>query len=318
MVLFLTGVPGSGKTYFAVNYLYDTFVNNKSKHFGANKRFITNIEGFNYGLFDNKGKALDFENLKNQLTFLYRMKDSGCADTELLEKIKEFELDSALFIIDECHTFLSKDDEILVWWLSYHRHFFHNILLVTQNLALVNRKYYAFSEFFYSAQASSLRIFSWIFRYKVFTDARLYKKTETKGFTLKFNKDVYALYHSGDNQQSKKVVVYYILIAFFLFILFIAVMYSIPKIWMRSASVDNNTSKPATNVQTNNYVPRAPNVYLVICRYNDCYMDGHRFYYSQIHKHFLRSVLHTQVKDDYKEHLILIEDDKKYLLGIKQ
>ncbi|MDR2904741.1 MAG: zonular occludens toxin domain-containing protein [Helicobacteraceae bacterium] len=315
MILFLTGVPGSGKTYFAVNYLFDTFINKKSKHFGESKRFIANINGFNYETFGKIGRELDYDRLYSQLNHLFLLKENGADDNELLVVAQDFEIDKALFIIDECHSFFDKDNKVLVWWLSYHRHLYHNILLITQNLGLVNKKYCSFSEFFYSAQASSLRIFSSVFRYKVFTDSRLYKKTEVKGFTLKFNPQVYSLYHSGQNEQPRKVIFYYLAIALLFFFLTFLIFLIVPKVW--GAGQIEEKPKERAQPAFSSSVSSFPKVYIVICRINECFLDGHRFSYLQLKQHFSRSILHTIAKEDYDQHFVIIEDHKKYLLGVK-
>lgn len=216
MLEVFTGVPGSGKTYYAVDYVYNCFLDNKHKNFGKFKRFFTNINEFKFDTFNDVGDVahvLDFEDLKKkiyELRILYLQKNP---DTVLIEKAKESNIYDTLFIIDEAHNYFADQDDVLVWWLSYHRHLHQDIILITQNINLIQKKYLSFSEFFYRAVPSSLRLFSHVFAYKQFITPQLYKNSLTNTIKLKFRKGVYALYGSGANTQSTKVLYKFLAIA---------------------------------------------------------------------------------------------------------
>jgi zona occludens toxin len=144
---------------------------------------------------------------------------SKVGDSVLLERADELELSNTLFIIDEAHNFFDAKNDVLVWWLSYHRHLHQDIILITQNLALIYRKYLTFGEFFYRAVPSSLRLRGGVFTYHQFVNYKLYKTSHTDTIKVKFNKAVYDLYGSGANTQGKKVILKFIIIGFVLFLI---------------------------------------------------------------------------------------------------
>ena len=214
MIEFYTGVPGSGKTYRAVSYLYDIFLDTKSKQFGKFAKFYTNINEFKFEEFP-RGVAydLDFDELLSRLTQLHKLYMAKCTDSELMDLATNLELSNSFFVIDEAHNFFEKKNTVLTWWLSYHRHLHQDIILITQNLALVESKYKSFSEFFYKAIPSSLRVFGNSLKYEQYIGSRMYKTQRSEKFSLKFNPVVYDLYSSGANTQAKKVIYKYIAFA---------------------------------------------------------------------------------------------------------
>lgn len=214
MIEFYTGVPGSGKTYRAVSYLYDIFIDSTSKSFGKFGKFYTNINEFKFEEFP-AGVAydLDFEELLEKLKLLHNLYMKKCTDSELNELAVSLDLDNCFFVIDEAHNYFEKKNSVLTWWLSYHRHMHQDIILITQNLALVESKYKSFSEFFYRAVPSSLRIFGNTLKYEQFIGSRMFKYQRSDKFTLKFNPAVYELYSSGANTQGKKVIYKYVAFA---------------------------------------------------------------------------------------------------------
>lgn len=284
MLEFYTGVPGSGKTYRAVDHAYSCFLDDKSKTYGKYQRLFTNINEFNFDIFNGKndhsfsgenekptllgvlksfknrkaspkdqfakvsatkifnpkativsGKRelktnesalasddvafnLDMDQLIASLSELRDLYLSKVGDTVLMDRAKELGLSYALFIIDEAHNFFDAKNDVLVWWLSYHRHLHQDIILITQNLALIYRKYLTFGEFFYRAVPSSLRLRGGVFTYHQFIKYQLYKSSHTDTIKVKFNPAVYALYGSGANTQGKKVLYKFIAIAVVLFI----------------------------------------------------------------------------------------------------
>jgi zona occludens toxin len=245
MLRIITGIPGSGKSYFAVNYLYDTFQNDKSTHFGENTHFYTNINEFKFDFFSNGiGFYLDFDDLYTKLTTLhYSAVTLKKNDKDLKEEAKELGLLSALFVLDEAQNYFDKDDKVLVWWLSYHRHIDQNIILLSQSLDLMHAKYKKFSESFLRAVPSSLRIISSVFRYKDYIGSRMSANQLTGTVKLKFNVDVYSLYHSGANTQGKKVVWKFLAIFAVLLIVFVLIIFGIARVWSsRGVKKDENTT----------------------------------------------------------------------------
>lgn len=215
MITFITGIPGSGKTALAVKEIITT----QQKYC----YIYTNINDFDFSKIPNS-KELKFSEIYNVLLECYNLQVRGSSDDELLNFLKEHCLEKVLFVIDECHNYFDGQDILLVWWLSYHRHLHHDIILITQNLSLVNSKYKAFSEVFYRASSPSTRFLKHILKYNKYIDSRMTQASHFGMDTINTKHiKVFDYYKSGFNQKGKSIFKKYLVIGAVLFIiLFIA------------------------------------------------------------------------------------------------
>jgi zona occludens toxin len=215
MITFITGVPGSGKSYKALLTIYNNFSNSKNAKRDIKKEYHYCYTNINEVKFDKLKNVfpLDMDDLKSKLTILHGLYKEKNTDEVLIEKCKEFELDRVLFVIDECHNIFDTNDKILIWWLSYHRHLYHDIFLITQNLSLVFTKYKSFSEYFYRAKSSTLSLNKKFFYYEVFLKSNLANNAKSHTEKISKNQEVFELYHSGDSVESKNVILRLIFIA---------------------------------------------------------------------------------------------------------
>jgi zona occludens toxin len=272
MIDYYLGLPGSGKTYRAVDHVYNCFLDDKSKLFGKYDRFFTNINEFKLDTF-NASKTvaynLDMDVLKAQLAELRSLYLSKVGDTVLMDKADELNLSNTLFIIDEAHNFFDDKNDVLVWWLSYHRHLHQDIILITQNLALIYRKYLTFGEFFYRAVPSSLRLRGGVFTYHQFVNYKLFKTSHTGTIKVKFNQAVYELYGSGANTQGHKVIYKFIAIGVVL-VLLVTFLFNFVA---STFGNDNNTSSAAA-VESVLGTNDKSSTFSVVCVGNDCSCMG--------------------------------------------
>lgn len=118
----------------------------------------------------------------------------------------------SLIVIDECHLYFEeRADPVLIRFLSYHRHFNIDLILVTQNKNLIDKKYLSFIESMYIALPSSKRLFSHNilgfnlvkFRYRKYASYQEYSSNIVGTESLSFKKDVYSLYNSGGTEITK-------------------------------------------------------------------------------------------------------------------
>jgi len=239
MIELTKGVPGSGKTYRAVYSLYANFGINKDK-IKTDKNFIynnidfayTNINQIQTDKFEAETiKILDFEKFKIDIELLYKLQTSGTDDIALLETAKGMNLANCLIILDECHNYLGKENAALVWWLTYHRHLNQQIYLITQALNLVNAKYKAIPEFFYSAIPSSRKLFGSTMAYNQYTDSRMSEKNKSGKKKIKFIQEIYDTYHSGENQQSENLIKKFGIYAILLFAMVTFIILMIQSYW---------------------------------------------------------------------------------------
>lgn len=346
MIEYYTGVPGSGKTYNAVNHAYNCFIDSSHKQYGKYKNFYTNINEFNFEFFNDNALIseksdkkqsllksifssikipsanknhffikekkltpndsavasdteiqivkkvvaynLDIDKLLESLTILHTLYLEKADDSVLIEKSRELNILDTLFIVDECHNYFSASNDILIWWLSYHRHLHQDIILITQNLSLIYRKYLSFGEFFYKAVASSLRVRSSVFTYHQYINYHLYKNAHSDTIKVNFRASVYALYASGANTQSKKVIYKYIFIAVAL-LLVVFLVFNMIISRFSHANDDSNKTTPGVNSKNINTAqsstlnsPAPQNIsnidsFSVVCVENDCISNNQHF-----------------------------------------
>ena len=223
-ITYIVGNPGSGKSYLAVYKIWEFFYKNKKKktkidneNLQKYKICYTNINEFKFNLFDNV-LEFDFNDLMYHLTNLYTMYQNKENDQKLLEYCENNSFKNALFVIDEVHNIFKKNDEILIWWLTYHRHLYHDLFLITQDLSLVPNEYKRIAEFFYKAVDSGKRLFSKKFRYIQYSNYRMYQNSIIQGGALNipFSTEIFNLYHSGNDTKIKSFVQKYLIFAFLL------------------------------------------------------------------------------------------------------
>jgi zona occludens toxin len=207
MIELLTGVPGSGKTYFAVDRLIKAYEK-------KDRPIFTNI---NLTLpYDDILQPLDVKDFhefcQKELEFFEQFReiqsqkrkddpehdeadnyDEALKNSGLLDKYG-----SALIFWDECHNDLDTRDSAYVRWMSYHRHFEGmDVLLITQSLSLIDRKYKGFIDKYYFGVNAAKRLFSTTFKYKVYTDHREYEKFFIETISLPSSKKTFSFYDSG-------------------------------------------------------------------------------------------------------------------------
>lgn len=277
-ITYLTGIPRSGKSYWAVYKLYHYFVEKKRKRpfligffyknfykkvkkenrksfiialyniFGKKEKFFfyayTNINQFDFSK-SSRIKFFDYDVLYSHLEYLHAMYLSKCNDAELLDYARLHDLYKVIFVIDECQNFFAKDNIVLTWWFSYHGHLHQDIFLITQNLGLIYKEYFKLAEFFYRAIPPSNRLYANKFRYMQFNSYQLYKTDRIGVFNVPIVQDVFKMYVSGAENNSPSVVRKYFLFA----ILFFVFLFSAFILFLGSFSTDTPIS--ATTLDSN-------------------------------------------------------------------
>lgn len=231
-VHFLTGVPGAGKTYFAVDLL--------SKEYAKKSRPIfTNI---NLKIaYDDILQPLDVDDFHEfcatEFSFFQNYKSEQSKkrkDDPDYDEVDNYDealkasgiLDkygSSLIVWDECHNDLDQLDPVYVRWLSYHRHFEGmDVLLITQSLDLIERKYKRFADKYFFGLNAAKRIFSTTFKYNVYTDHRQYEKFWIETISLPSKREIFSLYDSGHYKVNKSAAFKKLALPFLL-LLFLAI-----------------------------------------------------------------------------------------------
>ncbi len=218
MISLIVGFPGSGKSYYAVKRIHDILSNDK-KNDNNIENIYTNIGGIKFDYFPNSKvgfKKLKEDELMIYLSECFRLyelyKSHENVDDYLIKYSKEQGFYNALIIFDECHDFFSGQDRIKIFWLTYHRHLNHEIILLTQNKSLINTKYRAIPEQFIEAQPRSKKIFSNTLSYKHYVAFAMRKQDLFSSSSIKTSQEIFNLYQSGNKSNQKSVIIKFIVI----------------------------------------------------------------------------------------------------------
>jgi zona occludens toxin len=262
MLRFITGLPRTGKTYYAVNEIYTKFMNVKSSEYKKHHYLYTNIGGLKFDQIQlalssepidtdddvvvKKAIELDWSKVYHHLKKAYELSQSKKTDDEIVLYLQEKSLSPAVFYIDECyHFFKKRSDPVLIWWLAYHGHLAHDINLMLQNKDLISSEYQAFTEVFIDAQPKSLSFSNNVLRYYFYASPQYIPQQRYDSTTLKTDQKVFDLYKSGDVHKPKKVLTkYYLLLA----IMVIFAVYSVSKLLFFRDSSDVLNTKTEKDV----------------------------------------------------------------------
>lgn len=203
MIRIVQGNPGSGKSYYAVNYLakfstYDDLYKEHTLNDGV--LVITNLEGL-------KIKHLDFEALVQRFTV---EKFLTVANFEII--IEKYRCRHVVLIIDEAQKYLDSKfyDKDVFYFFQYHRHLGIDIFLLTQSVSTICRQLPPLSEFILQAAPRSKGV-AGTFRYK-FTDCKgqfLYSQAVKKNQTI-FR--MYKSFSADEAEKPKNVLTHWVIV----------------------------------------------------------------------------------------------------------
>lgn len=183
MIVIVFGVPGSGKTYFALHKLLKSglIIFDEGVYCVADSYLlITNIDGIrvsgvvSWDALYQSGKWYDFS-----------------AYTEVFNSGKKLVL-----VVDEAQKYFSKLSQNELLFFQLHRHYAIDIILITQNLQQLDNRLVGNAEYLIRALPKSDRIFS-SFRYHVISSFD--KATVLKKFSVPVSEEVFFLYRSFED-----------------------------------------------------------------------------------------------------------------------
>jgi len=215
MIRLIGGLPGSGKSYYAANFiskygeydqLYKTFVITKDVE------IFTNLDDLQikHQSLDGEGGCFD----------LYGG-PSGFFTIENFKRIrKSWPKSHLLVIIDEAQRII--DDDLLknkdvAFFFQYHRHLGIDIFLLTNDIASCSKKVVGLCEFLVEAQPRSKGL-PGVFRYK-FKDTKgnfLYSQS------VRLKQEVFGIYKSfttDETEKPKNVILHWLIMLFVVLIL---------------------------------------------------------------------------------------------------
>lgn len=190
----ITGVPGSGKTYYAVNHLlenYCKFDDKKQEYVLKNDHtIITNIDSLtlpHINLDDALSKS--GKNIHDFFQVPYQEKISL--------KYKKI-----IYLLDEAQRFFPYRNKIgsETWfYFEYHRHLGHDVYIITQDKKLMAQNITLLAE---NELRAAKRTFSLLgeFRYLLKCDNEIIDR-----ITIRSKKNVFDVYKSFEAQASEKI-----------------------------------------------------------------------------------------------------------------
>jgi zona occludens toxin len=203
---------GSGKTFRAVYTILNDY-----KKYG---KVFTDIGGFKYS---NNIESVTYNKFTSVFRSLYQdylgyvQIGEENLDIKLKQKLIDSDVlknmdDPTLFVFDEAHNlFSSRSDPFLVWFISYHRHFNLDVILITQTYSLMARDYWKLIQEYVHSLPQSRMLFSKKFKYQHHITVPYYNaNTLSKTTTLSLDPLVFGAYKSGDVVRTKSVLMLYL------------------------------------------------------------------------------------------------------------
>ncbi|MFN3978696.1 MAG: zonular occludens toxin domain-containing protein, partial [Sulfurihydrogenibium azorense] len=186
MITIIEGVPGSGKTYFAVFKTVEKL--NRIKYTKIN--IITNIENFQVN--DDRVHLTTFETQEELFRIL---------NVDYFKENYTFNYEYNFIIVDECQRYFYKmSNKDVLFFLQYHRHLNCDIFLITQTMRSLPSEIVFLAESFVEAIPRSFTLKN-IFRYNVRDIAT---KEVIDRFTLPVKSEIFSMYRSAHIENTDR------------------------------------------------------------------------------------------------------------------
>jgi len=198
MAILITGLQGSGKSYKAVYTIYY----DRKKY----SKIFTDIDGFKN--FDN-ARFQNFSGLIKILEECYNsnvIEDKPFSDSiEILKKFGILDNEASkekrtLIVVDEAQNHFGtakKLSEVLLWFITQHRHLYIELILLTQKYNLLRSQYLIFNEF-YEAVPPIKKISNKKFSYYFYASVPPNDKSYISTVSIPIEEKIFKLYQSGD------------------------------------------------------------------------------------------------------------------------
>lgn len=190
----ITGVPGSGKTYYAVYHLLNNYCryNKELQEYQLKEdhTIITNIDCLTLPHI-NLDDALKKSNKTVHEFFQVPYQE------KITEKYKKI-----IYLLDESQRFFPYRNKIgseTFFYFEYHRHLGHDVYIITQDKKLVAQNIILLAENELRACKRTFSIFG-EFRYLLKTDNEIIDR-----ITIRSQKKIFQVYKSFDSATSEKV-----------------------------------------------------------------------------------------------------------------
>jgi len=142
MFLIFSGKPGGGKTYRAVNEILKP--ENQDKFV-----ILHNIDGLKPEKFNCPDLVIDWRVKYIDSGLVSSVEEFFSEDfqTELSKHFMEKHKKPMLIVIDECHRWMQNKNDIMLAWLSFHRHLGQYVVGITQRETMIHHTYRALHQY---------------------------------------------------------------------------------------------------------------------------------------------------------------------------
>jgi hypothetical protein len=191
-ITLITGIPGGGKSYWAVNAIL--FRKLQEKYV-----IYHNITGLRDEFVDTDAvkRWTDFTDEREPGGFFTRV-----TQEKLCKQVQEERSKPVLIIIDEAGAILGKEDPEVFRWLSWHRHLGQDVWIIVQDAGMIARSYRKLAEIEIRGVKNGI-INHFLYSHRA-------GKTEFKLERLSKNEAVFAAYESFTQAGAKKGMSFYI------------------------------------------------------------------------------------------------------------
>jgi len=212
----ILGTQGSGKSYYAVHKI--------SKEQAKYSVIYTNIADFKYSANIKKLNPTLFFNTHVKPLYDTHKKDNNVSDLTLKRlfygSLGLEEDAKMLLVLDEAHNYIGKKNDVLQWFMTYHRHLNVDYLVITQILTSISLDNRIFNNIIF-AYPTSRQFLPNRIRYKSYLSLPLSDSNLNRKFSIKKEKSVFDLYHSGGIIKTDKSSIKFYLIFLLSLLLFV-------------------------------------------------------------------------------------------------
>lgn len=320
MTFAVVGKPGSGKTYYAVNYA----VNNI-------KKYVSVLHNINkLSKFDRLSNE-DFYNkfIKLRQYFL-KVNDKENVDDLVKEKMHEIGLyENMLIIVDEAQNHLNiyQNKEFFYafeWFMSYSRHLQIDTILLMQNVKKLQDNLASLVEYFVRAIPESEKLMSHVLTYEIYREppeeTKLkFIKPYSKTKIIKDQK-IFEMFESGGRIDTNGFNIFRKF--YWIFgILGVLLIISVYNVYLRfyekdkkeNTKIEKYIQKNTKKTKNKYYKENKKNFDVVVCRGNKCYFHKNNFKFN---KDLLMAYLNTNnvkfKKIKNNKYIIFFNDNKTF------
>jgi len=312
MAILILGMPGSGKSFYAVKHLKD----NSSLYW----KTFSNVDGLSRLVSQGLNFKIFYEHVLkpmhlsakeagarmgvNILDSLFETPEIYEGSFEILKRVGMLAKDASedkrtLLIVDEAQDFFRKQDDVLNFFMTHHRHLYIELILMTQIYTGIHHEYRVFNEIV-QARPKIKQLTEGFIIYDRYSSLPTTDENKGDKIVLKKDKAIFDLYKSGDKVTGPNFFKKYLIWLILAIVAFIALGY-----YFLSKFSNNSSTSPSSSSSTK-YTPSS---------YSD---NGNLVINDPSHKVYIFSIFNSYftINDEIREYPLSVfaEIEKKFIV----